>query len=83
MLVYQKCIRHMAEICRVVGWEWGPNFSRPRWLRSSSQSQVIKSVRKTRGQVPLPGRPEGCFAQRYLTPFFPNALRILITIERG
>ena len=29
---------------------------------------------KKGGQVPLPGRPEGCFAQRYLTPFFPNAL---------
>ena len=24
----------------------------------------------------MPGRPEGCFAQRYLTPFFPNALNV-------
>ena len=31
----------------------------------------MKLNHKKRGQVPLPGRPEGCFAQRYLTPFFP------------
>ena len=26
-------------------------------------------VGSKRGQVPLPERPAGCFAQRYLTPF--------------
>ena len=33
---------------------------------------VAKRLRKKRGQTPLPERPGGCFAQRGLTPFFPE-----------
>ena len=30
---------------------------------------LVRLARSKRGQVPLPERPVGCFAQRYLTPF--------------
>ena len=48
----------------------GPTTSKI--LEDTDSPYFAKSVRKKRGQVPLPGRPEGCFAQRYLTPFFPT-----------
>ena len=41
----------------------------------SLRHQLLERSEK-RGQLPLPGRPEGCFAQRYLTPYFPNAFSI-------
>ena len=57
---------------------WGPT-SRQRVANLCDSKQPAKkgfeSVRKKRGQAPLPERHKGCFAQRCLTPFFPNALR--------
>ena len=36
-----------------------------RWGKNRQASHLIRK----RGQEPLPERPEGCFAQRFLTPF--------------